>query len=188
MNDFELFFGLGLKHIMSFDALDHLLFLSALTVVFSPKDIKKLLLLISVFTFSHTLALALTAYGAADIPSEYVETAILFTILLTALVNVLISDLRLLQKWHLLSVFFFGLIHGSGFAEAFLMSVSGTGKIAFPLLSFAVGIETGQILFIFLFLSIIHVIFVKILKVDRRKLIRALSWMIIGFTLAMFKK
>jgi len=186
MNVFELFFRLGWQHIISPDAKDHLLFLAALTVVFSFKELKKLLLLISVFTVSHTAALALTAYGVVKINEMWVEKAIVLTIIITALSNILIHNRDRLQRWHIFFVAFFGLIHGAGFTHAFLMSVSGMDDLLYPLLSFAAGIETGQIFFIIVFLSLIRIIFVKILKVSETNLIKCTSFFILGFALSMF--
>jgi len=185
MNEFELFFRLGWNHIISPDAKDHLLFLAALTIVFSFDEMKKLLWLISLFTVAHTLSLALTAYGVIRVDDRWVETAIVWTIIITALSNIVISDRKKLQKWHLVFVFLFGLIHGAGFTHAFLMSVSGSDGILFPLLSFAAGIETGQIVFIMVFLSIIRFIFVKGLGVNENRLIKYVSFFITGYALSM---
>ncbi len=185
MKEISLFFRLGLEHILDLGAADHLLFLMALTVVFSLKDIKKLTLMVTLFTVAHTLSLALTAYRIVRVESRFIEAAIVGTIMITALTNILISDKHKLQKFHLFYVFFFGLIHGMGFTHAFLMSVSGSDRIFTPLLSFAAGIETGQILFILGFLIIKSALLEKLLQVKERILILSVSFFILGYALSL---
>ncbi len=185
MDELLLFGKLGFHHILNAGAVDHLLFLSALTVVFSFKDAKRLIALISLFTLAHTLSLALLAYRVVEVNTDSVEKAIVWTILITALSNVLVRNKSKLQQLHLFYVFFFGLIHGMGFSHAFLMSVSGSNEILFPLLSFAAGIEAGQILFIFVFLVIGHFVVERLLKVNERSLILSVSFFILGYAVSM---
>ena len=185
MNELSLFAQLGFKHILDVGAKDHLLFLAALTVVFSLKDIKKLVLLVSLFTVSHTLSLALMAYDIIKVRSDFVEQAIVWTIIITALSNIIVPDKSKLQKLHLFYVFFFGLIHGMGFTHAFMMSISGTGNILLPLISFAAGIEAGQVLFISGFLVITHFVFERLFKVSDKSLISSVSFFILGYSLSL---
>jgi hypothetical protein len=185
MNTVSLFFRLGLDHILNPGAVDHLLFLSALTVVFGLKDIKKLIGVVSLFTVAHTTSLALMAYRIISINTHYVEKGIIITIIITALTNLLIKEKTRLQNWHLFYVFFFGMIHGFGFSHAFLMSVSGSKSMLIPLLSFAAGIETGQILFIGVFLLLTRLILVKWFKISEKSLISGTSLFILGYAVSL---
>jgi hypothetical protein len=185
MNDLLLFVELGFRHILDTGAKDHLMFLAALTVVFSIKDLKKLVVLVSLFTVAHTLSLALTAYRIVEIRSGFIEQAIVWTIIITALSNIIIHDKNKLQKIHLFYVFFFGLIHGMGFTHAFMMSVSGSNGILMPLTGFALGIEAGQVMFIFGFLVITHFVVERLLKVTDKTLILSVSFFILGYSLSL---
>jgi hypothetical protein len=62
MNDVELFFSLGWHHIISASALDHILFITALSAIYIFKDWKKVLILVTAFTIGHSLTLALSVY------------------------------------------------------------------------------------------------------------------------------
>ncbi len=185
MSEISLFFELGIHHILNRGAIDHLLFLSALTVVFDLKDYKKLLVLITIFTVSHTLSLVLLSYKIISVRTDVVEEAIVWTIIITALTNILIRKTDKLKKIHIAYVFFFGLIHGAGFTHTFLMSISGAGGILIPLLSFAGGIEIGQVLFIVVFLVISRLVFVKLLHVPEQNLILGVSFFILGYALSL---
>ena len=70
MDDFLLYLELGLNHVLDFQGYDHILFLLALLVVFSFKQLRQVIYLVSLFTLGHTLTLALAAYGVLrlDIP------------------------------------------------------------------------------------------------------------------------
>ncbi|HEX7869755.1 MAG TPA: HupE/UreJ family protein, partial [Chryseobacterium sp.] len=63
MSEFWIYFQIGLKHVLDIHAYDHVLFLIALTIPYTFKDWKRILLLISVFTIGHTLALLLSVFG-----------------------------------------------------------------------------------------------------------------------------
>ena len=62
MDDFKLYLDLGLKHVLDWQAYDHVLFLIVLTIYYSFNDWKKLLGLITSFTVGHTLSLSLSVY------------------------------------------------------------------------------------------------------------------------------
>ncbi len=76
MNDIELFFGLGWHHIISISALDHILFITALSAIYVFKDWKKVLILITAFTIGHSLTLALSVYDIIRINNKLVEVLI----------------------------------------------------------------------------------------------------------------
>jgi len=53
LQDFLFYFKLGWSHIVSFDALDHQLFILALVAVYTSKNLKQVLILITAFTSYH---------------------------------------------------------------------------------------------------------------------------------------
>ena len=67
MQDFSLYFQIGWDHIISDFALDHLLFILVLGVIFSLKDYKKLLILITAFTIGHSITLVLSSLEILNI-------------------------------------------------------------------------------------------------------------------------
>jgi hypothetical protein len=60
MSDFSFYFSIGWEHIISRDALDHLLFITALAAIYMLKDWKQVLILVTAFTIGHSLTLALS--------------------------------------------------------------------------------------------------------------------------------
>jgi uncharacterized membrane-anchored protein YitT (DUF2179 family) len=150
MPEFWTFFKIGLWHVLDINGYDHLLFLIALTVPFTVKDWRKLLLLISVFTLGHTLALLLSVFGVITIKALLVEFLIPVTILITAAYSLFTAGKSAKLGSNATAIFitlFFGIIHGLGFSNYFKSILSGTptDKLA-PLLEFALGIEAAQIL------------------------------------------
>jgi len=184
MNDLALYFKLGLDHILSWSSIDHILFLFALIMVFSLQDWRKLLTLVSLFTLAHTTSLFLSVYGVISVKESLIETLILWTILLTALSNIIWKKEASLTKLHYYFSFLFGLIHGLGFASDFKMMIAGQKAKILPLLEFALGIETAQIILgvlILIFLGIVKKLWIK----NTRELQILFSGIIIGYVLAL---
>jgi hypothetical protein len=73
MNDFSFYFSLGWTHIISIDALDHLLFILALTATYQLKDWKKVLILVTAFTIGHSTTLVLSSFDIIRFSSKWVE-------------------------------------------------------------------------------------------------------------------
>ena len=118
MSDFNFYFGLGWEHIMSWDALDHLLFIAALAAIYLLKDWKQVLILVTAFTLGHSLTLALSVMDVFRFPSNWVEFLIACTIVVTAISN--LFQKKFTPKSIRINYFlalFFGLIHGMGFAN-----------------------------------------------------------------------
>ena len=104
MDDFVIFLKIGLYHVLDWQAYDHILFLIALTIVYSQNAWKKVLWLITFFTIGHTLTLALAAFKIIAIDIKIVEFLIPVTIIITALVNIL--PLRKNKKHIITSIYF----------------------------------------------------------------------------------
>lgn len=162
MSEFWLYFNIGLKHVLNINAYDHVLFLIALTVPYAFKDWKRLLLLISLFTIGHSLALLLSVFGIIYIKVNLVEFVIPITILIVALFNLFTAGKN--NKNESISLIaiitlFFGIIHGLGFSNYFKTILPGnaTDKLL-PLSEFALGIETAQIIVVFVILILSYIV------------------------------
>jgi len=162
MSEFLAYFEIGLRHVLDIQAYDHVLFLIALTVPYAFKDWKRVLLLISVFTLGHTLALFLSVFEFIAIRASLVEFLIPITILITAVFHLFTAGKT--AKNESISVIsfitlFFGIIHGLGFSNYFNTILGGTktSKIL-PLLEFALGIETAQIIVVLIVLIVSYFI------------------------------
>ncbi|QSB00295.1 HupE/UreJ family protein [Methylomonas sp. EFPC1] len=134
------FFKLGIEHILT--GYDHLLFLFALLAV--THSFWPALKIITFFTVAHSITLACAGLNLIELPSSFVEPFIAATIVYVGVENIIRGDHPKGRHW---LTFGFGLIHGFGFAGVLQeMDISsGDTGILLPLLSFNLGIETGQI-------------------------------------------
>ncbi len=136
------FLKLGIEHIVT--GYDHLLFLFSLLVV--TRSFWPALKIITFFTVAHSITLALAGMNIVNAPSSVIEPLIAATIVYVGLENILRKD-NITTNQRCLLTFFFGLIHGFGFAGVLReMDISSieTG-ILVPLFSFNLGVELGQI-------------------------------------------
>jgi hydrogenase/urease accessory protein HupE len=134
------FLLLGIEHILT--GYDHLLFLFSLLIV--TRSFWPAIKIITFFTIAHSITLGLAGFNVIDIPSRVVEPLIAATIIYVALENIVRGDHPKGRQW---LTFFFGLVHGFGFAAVLReMGISSyeTG-IMLPLFSFNLGVELGQI-------------------------------------------
>ena len=146
MNDFTFYLGLGWHHIISWDALDHLLFIIALASIYIVSNWKQVLTLITAFTIGHSLTLALSIYKLVRINSQWVEFLIPVTIIITAFFNLFQKDYSPVSlRLNYFLALFFGLIHGLGFANTIRFILAKDQSITLPLLGFNIGLEVGQI-------------------------------------------
>ena len=185
MQDFLFYLQLGWEHIISKDALDHQLFILALIAIFSFRDWKKVLILVTAFTIGHSLTLVLSALDVFRFPSDWVEFLIPCTIVFTALDNLIFSknEKRLIIFNYFLALSF-GLVHGMGFANSVRIMLSSEQDILLPLFGFNVGLEFGQIAVVSIALCI-HYLFSKFLKISNQYWIMLVSIPILIFALKM---
>ncbi len=151
MSLFELYFTLGLHHIADLKGYDHILFILTLCVVYTLKEWKRVLILITAFTIGHSLTLALATLDLIRVDGDLIEFLIPLTIFLTALANVISRKKAVSPMLHYLkyaAALFFGLIHGLGFSN-YLRSLLGSERgLVLPLFSFNLGIEVGQVIIV----------------------------------------
>jgi hydrogenase/urease accessory protein HupE len=99
---------------------------------------------ITFFTVAHSITLTLATLGFVHLPTRIVEPAIAASILYVGVEN-LAGSHKLL--WRAGITFAFGLVHGLGFASALRELGLGSTSlgIAWPLVKFSAGLETGQL-------------------------------------------
>jgi hypothetical protein len=171
MGSFGFYIELGFKHITDLAGYDHMLFLVALCAIYRIQQWKDILVLVTAFTIGHCATLVLSSLDIWTIPSNVIEFLIPVTIFLTALNNVIGSDpsksQRKMRKNYAMALFF-GLIHGMGFSNYFKALLTDASQVVMPLLGFNIGIELGQLLVVFLIVSMAY-IFLDLLKVKHRE-------------------
>lgn len=187
MSLFELYFTLGLQHIADLKGYDHILFIVILCAVYSLKEWRRVLILVTAFTIGHSLTLALATLNLLKVDGDLIEFLIPLTIFITALFNVIIRKQRVSPLQHYLkygAALFFGLIHGLGFSN-YLRSLLGSEKgLVLPLFSFNVGIEVGQILVVCLIMLLSKVV-VDLLRMPAREWHLLLSGAGLGISLVL---
>ena len=146
MQNLGFYFDLGWHHIIAWDALDHLLFVLALSAIYLIGNWKQVLVLITAFTIGHSLTLALSVFDIVRVPGKWVEFLIPCTIIVTAALNFLEKDFKpkSLRLNYFLALFF-GLIHGLGFANAIRFMMVKDDSMGWSLFGFNIGLEAGQI-------------------------------------------
>jgi hydrogenase/urease accessory protein HupE len=146
------YIALGVTHIL--EGVDHLLFVFALLLLI--RDRRRLLWAITAFTVAHSITLAAASLGWLNIPPSPVEAVIALSIVFLAYELSLAPEARdpMAERFPWVVAFAFGLIHGLGFAGALREIGLPEGDIPLALLSFNIGVELGQILFILLVLAI----------------------------------
>ncbi|MBK7376544.1 MAG: HupE/UreJ family protein [Ferruginibacter sp.] len=146
MGDLGFYFEMGWHHIVAWDALDHLLFVLALSAIYLIGNWKQVLVLVTAFTIGHSLTLALSVYDVIRVSDKWVEFLIPCTIVITAVLNLLEKDYepRSLRLNYFLALFF-GLIHGLGFANALRFMLAKDQGIGWSLFGFNIGLEAGQV-------------------------------------------
>ena len=100
--------------------------------------------IVSAFTVAHSITLALAAMKVISLSPAFIEPAIAVTIILAALDNVWpIFPVR-----RVVVTFFFGLIHGFGFANVLSELNLPTSQFVWALLEFNIGLELGQLMIV----------------------------------------
>ena len=177
----------GMNHVLDIKTYDDILFLLVLTVPFEFKDWKRVFLLITTFTLGHALTLIMAVYGILSVNAKLVEFLIPITIMIVALYNVFTAGKKAPSEKIgilFLSTIFFGLVHGLGFATEFSKHVKkGEGKF-FALLEFALGIEIGQIIVVFIILFL-GFLCQTVFRFSKRDWVVVLSAVVVGLVIPM---
>jgi hypothetical protein len=133
------FLELGFRHILG--GYDHLVFLAGLLL--AARAVRELVIALTGFTAAHTVSLALVVIGGLHASPSIVEPLIAASIAWVGIENLM--GRRRGAGW--VVIFGFGLIHGFGFAGALAELGFGSSPVemALALVSFNLGVETGQL-------------------------------------------
>jgi hydrogenase/urease accessory protein HupE len=143
---------LGIEHILL--GVDHLLFVLGLLLIVGNRWM--LLKTITSFTVAHSLTLAIATLGFASAPVQPLNASIALSILFLGpeIVRVRRGETSLTIRHPWIVAFAFGLLHGFGFASGLTAMGLPKAEIPLALLLFNVGVEVGQLAFVFLVLAI----------------------------------
>lgn len=187
---FSTFFHHGWTHIFE-GGLDHILYLSALVIpyIFGKwRDFKSLLVLITAFTIGHFISLSLAMGKLFFLSSETVEQIIPWTIVATALYNILFpikkystSTFNSLRIYYA-SALFFGLIHGMAYSNDVFHLIKDSTDYILVLLGFNIGLELAQIL-VTAALYVVLYLLAKALSFHHTRIIRLYTLVLIGVLL-----
>lgn len=138
---------LGVEHILG--GIDHLLFVLALLLI--VRGTRRIIVTITAFTIAHSITLVAATLGWVNVPGPPVEAIIALSIVFVAseVVHGIRGKPGLTSRAPWIVAFSFGLLHGLGFAGA--LAEVGLPQVAIPiaLLMFNVGVELGQLIFVF---------------------------------------
>ena len=162
------FLQLGIVHI--FTGYDHIAFLFGLLLM--GGRLLNILKIVTSFTLAHSITLSLAALDVVSLPSKLIEAGIALSIVYIALENLLFTTFD--KRW--LVSFFFGLVHGFGFANVLkAMHLPRSGLVS-SLFSFNFGVEIGQVILV---LIIVPSLFVLSRKPVHRVIVRSASVLIL---------
>jgi hydrogenase/urease accessory protein HupE len=146
---------LGIEHILI--GFDHLLFVACL--IYIAKSLRRILLTITGFTLAHSITLFLSATGAVSLNTPPVESAIALSIIFLSWEILRDYSDSLCLKYPILVASSFGLLHGFGFASVLADIGLPSNEKLVALLSFNIGVELGQVVFVVILSAIAQLLF-----------------------------
>lgn len=156
---------LGVEHIWT--GVDHLLFVFGLLLLVGWG--RNLIWTVTSFTLGHSVTLSLVTLGFFEYPVALVEFAIAVSIFVLAVELARRDGAGMFRKYPWGLAGGFGLLHGMGFAGALAEVGLPQAEVPLALLFFNVGIELGQLAFIFAAVGLWFL--VRRLPRDRRRLL-----------------
>lgn len=200
-SDFLLYLRLGFEHISDLKGYDHIVFIVALCAVYSIRQWRNLLWLVTAFTIGHSVTLALATLNILTLDPDLIEFLIPVTILIASLLDLGESWLHRnpdpkpgQEKKGILALvgwkpkyalaLTFGLIHGLGFSNFLRAILGGEESILVPLLAFNVGLEFGQIAILLGILAISFGV-VSLTRLSQRNWTVLLSVVTLGIAISM---
>lgn len=128
----------GVYHI--FAGPDHILFIVGLLLL--GGSLLRLLGIVTAFTVAHSITLSLAALEVFNPPARWIEPAIALSIVYVGIDNLLVGQAgRDVRAW---VAFFFGFVHGFGFASVLREFGLPRPALGWSLFSFNLGVELGQ--------------------------------------------
>jgi hypothetical protein len=149
----DTYVNLGIDHILR--GIDHLLFLLGLIWLVGRGWM--LVHTITAFTVGHSLSLAAATFGWVGVPERPLNAAIALSIVFVGveIVKLQRGQAGLTARYPWVIAFAFGLLHGLGFATALTTLGIPQATLPIALLFFNVGVEIGQLLFVFVVLTLV---------------------------------
>jgi hydrogenase/urease accessory protein HupE len=139
----------GIYHI--FIGPDHILFIVGLLLL--GGSLMRLLAIVTAFTVAHSITLSLAALGVVNLPEWLIEPAIALSIVYVGIDNLMVGKTgRDFRAW---IAFFFGLVHGFGFAGVLRESGLPSRALGWSLFSFNFGVEIGQVCIVVIVASLL---------------------------------
>lgn len=143
------FLILGMEHIWF--GFDHLAFLMGLLIM--GGRFRELLKVITSFTIAHSITLCLAILGIVAASPKWVEALIALSIAYIAIENQMKEPF--IRRW--IITFYFGLIHGFGFAGSLADTHLPKDHLLTSLFAFNFGVEIGQLVIVVLVVPILWV-------------------------------
>jgi hydrogenase/urease accessory protein HupE len=133
------FIPVGIYHI--FAGPDHILFILGLMLM--GGSLMRLLTIVTAFTIAHSVTLSLAALDVVNPPAWLIEPAIALSIIYVGIDNLMVGK----SGWdaRVWIAFFFGLVHGFGFAGVLREFGLPRQALGWSLFSFNFGVEIGQV-------------------------------------------
>ena len=137
------YFILGIQHIIP-KGLDHILFIVGL--FFFSVTLRPLLIQVTMFTIAHSITLIFVSVSYINVNPLIVEPIIALSIAYVGIENIFKQYVKEYLRY--IIIFFFGLLHGLGFALVLSDIGYQSSKLIVNLISFNLGIEAAQIFII----------------------------------------
>ena len=156
INSFIKYLFLGIEHIIP-KGLDHILFIIGL-FLFSNL-LRPLFLQVTMFTVAHTITLILASLSIIQVNASLVEPLIALSIVYIGVENIFKKYSNTKSRYYV--IFFFGLLHGLGFALVLKDIGLDYSNLLINLVSFNIGVEIAQIFILLLLYLTIGLYFSK---------------------------
>jgi hydrogenase/urease accessory protein HupE len=155
----------GIYHI--FTGPDHVLFIIGLLLL--GGSVLRLLSIVTAFTIAHSLTLTLAALNVVNPPARLIEPAIALSIVYVGIDNLMVgSKGRDVRAW---IAFFFGFVHGFGFASVLREFGLPRQALGWSLFAFNSGVEIGQACIVIVVASLLAALRNRNQAVSRRILV-----------------
>ncbi len=193
MDEFLIYLRLGFDHITDPNGYDHILFVVALCAVYTFRQWRQVMILVTAFTIGHSITLALATLQLIHYKTALIELLIPITILITAVVNFFFKEPKTRgpkkpqvanQSGRYGLALAFGLIHGMGFSNYLRSLLGREATIMKPLLAFNIGLELGQLVIVGLVLAVTYVV-LDVLRSSRFRWTLIVSGIVAGMALSL---
>ncbi|KEO73155.1 HupE/UreJ family protein [Anditalea andensis] len=185
MSQFEAYFKIGIAHILDLNGFDHILFVIVLCALYTGRDWRKIIILVTAFTIGHSITLALATFNVFSVNADLIEFLIPVTIAITALGNIIRpkpTGSKAIQINYLFALVF-GLIHGLGFSNYLRALLGREASLFQPLLAFNIGLEVGQLVIVAIFILVSSVV-IGILN-NKKEWTLVISSVVLGMSIMM---